>query len=189
MPSNIGTDESLSRTEPFENVQITSTAVPFVKINDSKPGDMRIETGAPTIAELAKSRALEAAHSTPSLLNTQEKSAWGSTLESSISLPDIKEDLNNVSKIPSSTESVSSGSEDGPPRKPGMSQIHEIAFIMIVCLAQFLSLGGMNQTVAPVMILAEYFNIHDYGTLSWFSAAYSMTVGTFILPAGKPHHI
>jgi hypothetical protein len=58
---------------------------------------------------------------------------------------------------------------------------------MIVCSAQFLLLGGMNQTVAPVMILAEHFHIHDYGTLSWFSAAYSMTVGTFILPAGQSH--
>jgi hypothetical protein len=189
MPSKIGTDEYLSRREPLENVQITSTAVPPIEINDSKPHDMWIETGAPTIAELAKSRALEVAHSNPSLSSKQEKNVWASTLESSISLPDIKEDLDNVSKIPGSTESVSSGSEDGPPRKPGMSQIHEITFIMIVCLAQFLSLSGMNQTVAPVMILAEYFNISDYGTLSWFSAAYSMTVGTFILPAGKPHHI
>ena len=189
MPSKIGTDESLSRREPCENVQMTSTAVPLIKINDSKPRDMWIETGAPTIAELAKSRALEIPHSTPSLSSTQEKSVWGSTLEASISLPDIKEDLNSVSGTPSSTESVSSSSEDGPPREPGMSQIHEVAFIMIVCLAQFLSLSGMNQTVAPVMILAEYFNIRDYGTLSWFSAAYSMTVGTFILPAGKPHHI
>lgn len=146
---------------------------------------MWIETGAPTIAELAKSRALEVAHSNPSLSSKEEKNVCGSTLESPISLPDTKEDLDNVSKIPESTESVSSGSEDGPPRKPGMSQIHEIAFIMIICLAQFLSLSGMNQTVAPVMILAEYFNIRDYGTLSWFSAAYSMTVGTFILPAGR----
>jgi len=55
----------------------------------------------------------------------------------------------------------------------------------VLCLAQFLSLAAMNHTVAPLMILAEYFDIHDYGKLSWFSAAYSMTVGTFILPAGK----
>jgi hypothetical protein len=71
------------------------------------------------------------------------------------------------------------------PREADMSSIHKIAFIFVACLAQFLSLGGMNQTVAPVMVLAKYFNIVDYGTLSWFSAAYSMTVGTFILPAGK----
>jgi hypothetical protein len=52
-------------------------------------------------------------------------------------------------------------------------------------MAQFLSLGALNQTVAPVMVLADYFNIEDYGTLSWFSASFSMSVGAFILPAGK----
>jgi hypothetical protein len=68
--------------------------------------------------------------------------------------------------------------------QPAMSSTHKVALILVACLAQFLSLGGMNQTVAPVMVLAKYFNINDYGTLSWFSAAYSMSVGTFILPAG-----
>lgn len=62
---------------------------------------------------------------------------------------------------------------------------HQIALVGMCCLAQFLNLAGMNQTVAPVMILADYFDIRDYGTLSWFSAAYSMSVGAFILPAGK----
>jgi hypothetical protein len=71
------------------------------------------------------------------------------------------------------------------PKPSIVSRLHTIAFIIITCSAQFLSLCGMNQTVAPVMILAEYFGIADYGTLSWFSAAYSLTVGTFILPAGE----
>jgi hypothetical protein len=63
-------------------------------------------------------------------------------------------------------------------------RLHEAAFVLTACSAQFLSLAAMNQTVAPVLILADYFHIFDYGTLSWFSAAYSLTVGTFILPAG-----
>jgi len=62
--------------------------------------------------------------------------------------------------------------------------LHELAFVATVCAAQFLSLAALNQTVAPVLILARSFDISDYGTLSWFSAAYSLTVGTFILPAG-----
>lgn len=73
-----------------------------------------------------------------------------------------------------------------PPAPRSISErVHEVFFIGILCLAQFLSLAAMNQTVAPLMILAEYFDIHDYGNLSWFSAAFSMTVGTFILPAGQ----
>lgn len=67
---------------------------------------------------------------------------------------------------------------------PSMSTSQLIAFISITCASQLLSLSAMNQTVAPVMILARYFEVQNYGELSWFSAAYSMSVGTFILPAG-----
>ena len=63
-------------------------------------------------------------------------------------------------------------------------KLGDVAFVLLLCMAQFLSLAAMNQTVAPLLILASYFDIYDYGNLSWFSAAYSMTVGTFILPAG-----
>jgi hypothetical protein len=70
-------------------------------------------------------------------------------------------------------------------QEPPLRLPHQIALVGICCLAQFLNLAGMNQTVAPVMILSDYFDIRDYGTLSWFSAAYSMSVGAFILPAGN----
>jgi len=66
-----------------------------------------------------------------------------------------------------------------------MSRIQLIAFISITCIAQLLSLSAMNQTVAPVILLARYFHVPNPGELSWFSAAYSMSVGTFILPAGN----
>lgn len=72
-------------------------------------------------------------------------------------------------------------------KRTGLSLAHEVVLVFVLCLAQFLSLAAMNQTVAPMLILAKYFNIHDYGNLSWFSAAYSMTVGTFMLPSGKPN--
>jgi len=75
-----------------------------------------------------------------------------------------------------------------PPRRSKRERAHGVIFLFVLCLAQFLSLAAMNQTVSPMLILAEYFDIHDYGNLSWFSAAYSLTVGTFILPAGKPPH-
>jgi hypothetical protein len=78
--------------------------------------------------------------------------------------------------LPTSTET---------PEPSSMSCLHTFIFVIITCCAQFFSLCGMNQTVAPVMILAKYFDITNYGTLSWFSAAYSLTVGTFILPAGE----
>lgn len=97
-----------------------------------------------------------------------------------------------------STSSDKTFDKDFPPTPPpepsqppskSMSRPHTIAFVLVTCCAQFLSLCSMNQTVAPVILLAKYFNIFDYGTLSWFSAAYSMTVGTFILPAGAHHFL
>lgn len=66
-----------------------------------------------------------------------------------------------------------------------MSRTQLVAFISITCITQLLSLSAMNQTVAPVILLARYFHVPNPGELSWFSAAYSMSVGTFILPAGE----
>jgi hypothetical protein len=70
------------------------------------------------------------------------------------------------------------------PSHPSMPGTREAAFIFITCISQFLSLSALNQTVAPVLVLAEYFDVDEYGTHSWFSAFISMSVGTFILPAG-----
>ncbi|OAL46556.1 hypothetical protein IQ07DRAFT_517424 [Pyrenochaeta sp. DS3sAY3a] len=66
-----------------------------------------------------------------------------------------------------------------------MTTKQQAAFISITCVAQLLSLSALFQTVAPVKVLADYYHIDNYGDLSWFSAAYSMTLGTFILPAGR----
>ncbi|KAH6642157.1 hypothetical protein C7974DRAFT_408735 [Boeremia exigua] len=72
-----------------------------------------------------------------------------------------------------------------PASEFSMNTIQLIAFISVTCVSQLLSLSAMNQTVAPVVLLAHYFNVPNPGELSWFSAAYSMSVGTFILPAGR----
>ncbi|KAH7139054.1 major facilitator superfamily-domain-containing protein [Dendryphion nanum] len=102
----------------------------------------------------------------------------------------INEKQNGDSTIPSSNASGVFSTEPthadiSPPEGLSMSKSREIAFIFITCVAQFLSLAALNQSVAPVMVLADYFHIEDYGTLSWFSASFSMSVGTFILPAGR----
>lgn len=61
----------------------------------------------------------------------------------------------------------------------------EIAFIFTVCLAQMLQLAGLGQSIAPLHIIGDSFGISNPGQLSWTAAAYSLTVGTFILPAGR----
>ncbi|RDW56418.1 hypothetical protein BP5796_13167 [Coleophoma crateriformis] len=71
------------------------------------------------------------------------------------------------------------------PPAPTWSKYHETAFIVCVCLAQFLSLACLAQTVALSLIIGNSFNVENPGQLSWFTASYSMTLGTFILPAAS----
>ncbi|KAI5196346.1 YOR378W-like protein [Aureobasidium subglaciale] len=63
----------------------------------------------------------------------------------------------------------------------------ELLFIITVCMAQFLTLGGLGQSVAPLFIIGKDLGVADtnLGTLSWYTAAFSLTVGAFILPAGR----
>lgn len=65
------------------------------------------------------------------------------------------------------------------------STIHEVAFVAIIISAQFMTQAALAQAIAPLTIIGTSFGIHDPGQLSWFAAAYSLTVGTFILIAGR----
>jgi MFS family permease len=63
--------------------------------------------------------------------------------------------------------------------------LHEIAFLAVLCSSQLMTQAGFGQAVAPLHIIGNSFGTQDPGQLSWFPAAYSLTVGTFILPAGR----
>lgn len=65
------------------------------------------------------------------------------------------------------------------------STVHEVAFIAILCSAQLLTQAGLAQAIAPLSIIGDSFGTRNPGQLSWFAAAYSLTVGTFILIAGR----
>jgi hypothetical protein len=141
-------------------------------------------SNAPSITQLAQSRA-------QSLEEWSRFSRHGfkEQLRSDNNAEKEKKDSSSTSPATSSMFCPPSNSQliyprpDPSPDLP-MTSSREYAFIFITCIAQFMSLGALNQTVAPVMVLARHFHIEDYGTLSWFSASFSMSVGTFILPAG-----
>ena len=179
MDANINTrcslDPSLASTSP-EDKDSGCWSLPW------KPSE------APSISQLAQSRA-------------QNLDSWSDFSHSGFDrryppesdIEKHQDDSNFPSTIPSSSasdvfipasEPQPAKPEPPPPLHLPMTRTREYLFIFITCIAQFLSLGALNQTVAPVMVLAEYFHIEDYGTLSWFSASFSMSVGTFILPAG-----
>ncbi len=66
-----------------------------------------------------------------------------------------------------------------------MSLAREIVFVSVICCAQLLTQVGLGQTIAPLQIIADSFEVTDPGQKSWFVAAYPLTVGTFILIAGR----
>lgn len=66
-----------------------------------------------------------------------------------------------------------------------LSRIHEIAFVFIVCMAQLMTQASLGNTIAPLQIIGKHYGVTNPGQLSWLIAAYSLTVGTFILIFGR----
>lgn len=67
----------------------------------------------------------------------------------------------------------------------GRSLIWESAFVGVLCSAQLMTQAGLGQVIAPLHIIGDSFGTSDPGQLSWFASGYSLTVGTFILIAGR----
>ncbi|PYH88079.1 MFS general substrate transporter [Aspergillus ellipticus CBS 707.79] len=65
------------------------------------------------------------------------------------------------------------------------SPLHEIAFVFVVCMSQFMTQAGLGVVLAPLDIISDSFGISSPGISSWLIAGYSLTVGTFILFFGR----
>lgn len=105
------------------------------------------------------------------------------TPETDDSSLDKRNDLETV-------QSHAAGSPDNPQdghqeTKPKWSALHEIAFLIVICSAQLLTQGGLGQAVFPLHVIGQGFGRQTPEQLSWYIAAYSLTVGTFILVAGR----
>ena len=61
----------------------------------------------------------------------------------------------------------------------------EILFVGIISAAQFTTQVGLGQCLAILHVIGNHYNVTNPGTLSWLIAGYSLTVGTFILVAGR----
>lgn len=57
--------------------------------------------------------------------------------------------------------------------------------MLTLCFAQLLTQAGLGQSVAPLHYIGDSFGVTTPGLLSWYPAGFSLTVGTFILPAGR----
>lgn len=96
-------------------------------------------------------------------------------------LPDIRRDY-PIDKEKATADTVTAD-------QPGTSKLlftpREMLFIFNVCLAQFLSLAGLAETFAPLVILSDAFSVSNPGVAAWPTAAYSLALGSCILPAGR----
>lgn len=98
--------------------------------------------------------------------------------------PETPRTGSTASKEEVQTPAAPAGPPPGP-AAPTWSKPHEWFFVATVCSAQFLSLASLAQTISPLLIIGNDLKVESPGQLAWFTAAYSMTLGTFIIPAGK----
>ncbi|KAK9419197.1 hypothetical protein SUNI508_01174 [Seiridium unicorne] len=61
----------------------------------------------------------------------------------------------------------------------------EILFVTVICLAQLFTQAGLGQVIPILHIIGNNYGTSEAGDLSWYIAGYSLTVGTFILFAGR----
>lgn len=70
-------------------------------------------------------------------------------------------------------------------KPPQFGIVREVAFVSTIISAQLLTQAALAQSIAPVHVIGASFGTSDPGQLSWLPAGFSLTVGTFILPAGR----
>lgn len=70
-------------------------------------------------------------------------------------------------------------------RPYGFTAKREIMFLAVIILAQVLTLAGLSQALVPQHIIGGSFPDTNPGSLAWYSAAYGLTSGSFVLPSGR----
>lgn len=105
-------------------------------------------------------------------------------------------DLKEIGRLSGDESDIENGPlrEPGPDRtnrlsvqstKPQMGLTHELAFVVLASSAQLFTQAALAESIAPLHIMSKDFGNPNPGQLSWFTAAHSLTVGTFILIAGR----
>lgn len=77
---------------------------------------------------------------------------------------------------------------NGPLPSPTFQEISSPRLVLFVCLMAFtqaITQAVLAQTIVPYTYIAKTLQVESSGEISWFSASYSLTVGTFILIAGQ----
>ncbi|KAI3482981.1 hypothetical protein L1887_54101 [Cichorium endivia] len=87
----------------------------------------------------------------------------------------------------SSSTSTISGSPSAPLYNAGtLGKVRQLVGVAALCCAMLLTQSALGQTVVPIRSIARSFGVESSDAQqSWFAASFSLTVGTFVLPAGR----
>lgn len=69
--------------------------------------------------------------------------------------------------------------------RPAMSIWQEIIFVAVICSTNIFTQASLGMTIPPINYIGNGLGVKDPGGQSWFTAAFSLTVGTFILISGR----
>ena len=92
-------------------------------------------------------------------------------------LPPVERSASRLEVMEISADRVSKG--------PSFSVLHEIAFVALMCSIQLFVQAALGMLLVPLQLIGPSFNGDSITQRSWFLAAYSLTVGTFVLVAGQ----
>ncbi|PVH92469.1 MFS general substrate transporter [Periconia macrospinosa] len=111
-----------------------------------------------------------------------------------MSAADSKEALPPPSSPESNASPVKDVEDNGAPATKEDQHIYvaetlstprQILFIATVCMAMFTNQLGLGNTVGIVGIIGKSFGLNTAGEQVWLLAGYSLSIGTFILIAGR----
>ena len=100
-------------------------------------------------------------------------------------------DLQDNGSVSSSAAKAQDGAQNDKDHNPKQTRylkpdslVHEIALVTVICIVQIFVQAGLAQTVAILHIIGPTFQ-SSTAELTWYVSAYSLTIGTFILFAGR----
>ncbi|KJZ75353.1 Drug resistance protein [Hirsutella minnesotensis 3608] len=102
-----------------------------------------------------------------------------------VSAADVETGLCNEKPAPAPTEDLKPLQRHVSQIQRPQSLLGEILFVAVICSAQLMTQAGLAMSIAPMHYIGDSFGVKSPGELSWFAAGYSLTVGTFILIAGR----
>lgn len=81
---------------------------------------------------------------------------------------------------------MASTKDSSPSSNPfQLSRVHQVFLIVTLSFTQALQEAGFGIVIAPLEVIGDSLGAETPAELSWFASSYSLTVGTFILLAGR----